>query len=162
MTQHRAGVVETPSGPSVAVRTWTDGRAWLKLGVTREWPGGRLFGDVGGPVRAVDLGAAGVAYVGDGAPRGRPAGGGEAPAAAGRGRGGGTAVRKVASALGVQGESVPPGWPEAGTATRAQAATALPNLVTPRKLGGFSEPAIRIDGDVVTFAYAGAGSRGFE
>jgi Putative zinc-finger len=160
MTEHRAGVVETPNGPGVAVRTWSDGRAWLKLRATREWPGGRLFGDVGGPVRAVDLGAAGIAYVGDGGRR--VALHGVGTDAVVTGTVGKAALLEVASSLGIRGEPVPAGWSEAGTATREQAATALPDVLVPRTLGGFSEPAIRVDGDVVTLAYGGAGSRGFE
>ena len=160
MTAHRAGVVETPNGPDVAVRTWTDGRAWLKLRVTRDWPGGRLFGDVGGPVRTVHLGAAGVAYVGDGGRR-------VALHSAGfdavvTGSVGEAALLETASTLGINGEPVPPTWSEAGAATVEQAAAALPRAVVPRTLGGFSHPAIQIDGDVVTFAYTGGGSRGFE
>lgn len=160
MTDHRAGVVDTPNGPEVAVRTWTDGRAWLKLRVTREWSGDRLFGDVGGPVRAVDLGAAGTAYVGDAGRRVALHGAGiDAVVTGSVGEG---ALLDVASSLGIRGEPVPPSWSEAGTATTEQAASALRGVLVPRKVGGFAEPAIRIDGDVVTLAYAGAGSRGFE
>jgi Putative zinc-finger len=160
MTDYRAGVVETPNGPQVHVRTWTDGRAWLKLRVTREWSGERLFGDVGGPVRAVDLGAAGTAYVGDGGRR--VALHGPGVDAVVTGTVGEAALLDVASSIGVRGEPVPPTWSEAGTATTKQATRALPGLLAPRNIGGFTEPAIRVDGDVVTFAYAGAGSRAFE
>lgn len=160
MTAHRAGAVETPNGPDVAVRTWTDGRAWLKLRVTHEWQGGRLFGDVGGPVRAVNLGAAGVAYVGDGGRRVALHGAGIDAVVTGSV--GERALLEIASTLGIGGEPVPASWSEAGAATLEEAATALPGAVAPRRLDGFSDPAVQIEGDVVTFAYAGGGSRGFE
>ena len=58
---YRSGVVGGAGGPRVTVRTWTDGRAWLKVRATGDWPGGRLFGDLGPLVRPLALGA-GVAY----------------------------------------------------------------------------------------------------
>ena len=58
---HRAGVAGEAPGPTVAVRTWTDGRAWVKVRATRTWAGGRLFGDLGELVHPVALGA-GVVY----------------------------------------------------------------------------------------------------
>src|SRR6266487_4175834 len=53
--RYRDGIVATRGGPTVAVRTWTDGRAWVKVRATRDWPGGRLFGDLGQLVRPVTI-----------------------------------------------------------------------------------------------------------
>jgi hypothetical protein len=148
----------TECGPRVAVRSWTDGRAWLKLRATGDWPGGRLFGDLGPLVRPLALGA-GVAYASEDG--GRVAvhgdgvdlvvGGSLAPAD----------LVRVAASLPVTGRPVPAGWAEAATATLPQARAASPGLLRPRDPAGFAPPAVRVDGRVVTLAYAGPGSRGF-
>jgi hypothetical protein len=145
-------------GPRVAVRSWTDGRAWVKVRATRNWPGGRLFGDLGPLVRPLALGA-GVAYAsedgervavhGDGVDL--VVGGSLAPAD----------LVRVAASLPVTGRPVPAGWAEAATATLSQARAASPGLLRPRDPAGFAPPAVRVDGRVVTLAYAGPGSRGF-
>jgi anti-sigma factor RsiW len=146
------------SGPTVAVRTWTDGRAWVKVRATRNWPGGRLFGDLGQLVRPAGLGA-GVAYWGEDGSR-----------VAVHGRGvdllvtgsvGGADLARVAASLPVTGRPVPAGWAEAATSTLPEAAAADPGLRVPRDLHGFAPPAVRVDGRTVTLAYAGPGSRGF-
>jgi hypothetical protein len=154
---YRSGVVGG-AGPPVAVRSWTDGRAWVKVRATRNWPGGRLFGDLGPLVRPLALGA-GVGYASEDG--GRVAvhgdgvdlvvGGSLAPAD----------LVRVAVALPVTGRPVPAGWAEAATATLPQARAASPGLLHPRDPAGFAPPAVRVDGRVVTLAYAGPGSRGF-
>ncbi len=160
MAAYRAGVVETASGPVVGVRTWTDGRGWLKVRATSEWTGGRLFGDPGTPVRAVDLPGGGVAYVGDGGRRVAVHGAGTDAVVTGSVS---TAtLLRVAGGLGIAGEPVPETWAEAATATVADAGAAVPGVLVPPRLAGFSAPAIRVDGDVVTLAAAGPGDRGFE
>ena len=160
MTAYRAGVVETPSGPVVGVRTWTDGRGWLKVRATSGWTGGRLFGDPGAPVRTVDLAGAGVAYVGDGGRRIAVHGAGIDAVVTGSVST--AALLRVAGSLGIAGEPVPATWAEAATATVADARAAVPGVLVPSRLAGFSTPAIRVDGDVVTLAAAGPGDRGFE
>lgn len=160
MVPYRAGVVETPNGPRVAVRTWTDGRGWVKVRATEEWVGGRLFGDLELPVREVDLGSAGVAYVGDGGRR--IALHGSAMDVVVTGSVSEHELLEVASTLGVSGEEVPDDWDEAGTRSPAEAAVALPGLLAPRGIDGFSAPAIRVvDGNYVTMSYTGAGAREF-
>jgi hypothetical protein len=154
---YRSGVVEG-AGPRVAVRSWTDGRAWVKVRATMNWPGGRLFGDLGPLVRPQPL-ATGVAYAsedgdrvavhGDGVDL--VVGGSLAPAD----------LVRVAAGLPVTGRPVPAGWAEAATATLPQARAASPGLLRPRDPAGFAPPAVRVDGRVVTLAYAGPGSRGF-
>ena len=160
MAAYRAGVVETASGPVVGVRSWTDGRGWLKVRATAEWTGGRLFGDPGTPVRAVDLPGGGVAYVGDGGRRVAVHGAGADAVVTGSVS---TAtLLRVAGSLGIAGVPVPETWAEAATATVADARAAVPGVLVPPRLAGFSAPAIRVDGDVVTLAAAGPGDRGFE
>jgi hypothetical protein len=142
----------------VAVRTWTDGRAWLKMWATRNWPGGRLFGDLGQLVRSTGLGA-GVAYWSEDGTR--VAVHGEGVDLLVTGSVSGAERASVAASLPVAGRPVPSGWAEAATSTLLEAAAADPGLRRPRDLRGFAPPAVRVDGRTVTQAYAGPGSRGF-
>jgi Putative zinc-finger len=155
---YRAGVAGGPPGPAVAVRTWTDGRAWVKVRATRSWPGGRLFGDLGELVRPAGLGA-GVAYWSEDGARVAIHGAGVDLVVAGSVRG--TDLARVAASLPVAGRPVPAGWAEAATSTLPEARSADPGLRVPRDLRGFAPPAVRVDGRTVTLAYAGPGSRGF-
>jgi hypothetical protein len=143
----------------VSVISFTDGRAWVVVRSTTAWPGGRLFGDPGGVVRRLDLGPAGVAYAAEDGSRVAVHGdsvdlvvaGSLAPAD----------LRRVAASTGVVGKPVPDGWAEAATATFAEARRAVPHLLLPAALRGFGPPAVRVDGESVTVAYAGAGDRAF-
>lgn len=161
MVAHRAGTV-VGSGPPVGVRTWSDGRAWLSVRATDAWPGGRLFGGLGRFVRPVDLGAAGVGYVDATGTRLAIHGDGIDVVVTGSLT---TAeLEAVAASLGIVGRAVPDGWVEAATATIDDADAAVPGLLVPAGLDdtGFGEPAVRIDGDVITLAYAGPGDRAFQ
>jgi hypothetical protein len=159
MAPYRAGLVQTPNGPTVAERTWSDGRAWVKVRVTHDWTGNRLFGDLGDAVRRIDSGAAGTVYAGDG---GRRIGiHGAAADVAVSGSVGDDDLFRVATSLGIAGEPAPPTWAEESLVTRPGAARALPDLLMPEKVGGFGKPAVRVDGDTVTLAYTGAGAREF-
>ena len=158
MRPHRAGVV-TGGGTDIAVATYSDGRAWIKVRATREWSGRRLFGDLGPLVREVTLAGAGTAYVAEGGRRvalhaaavdvevtgSLPAG----------------VLRRVAGSLGVSGRPVPDNWAQAATATVRQARLAVPRLLLPTDLDGFGRPAIRSRHGAVSMAYTGAGARGF-
>jgi hypothetical protein len=156
---YRSGVVTTtPDGPAVGVRSWSDGRAWLTVRATADWRGVRLFGDLGPDVVPVDLGAAGVAHASS---DGRRVAihtarldvvvAGSLPS---------DDLRAVATGLGLVGRPLPPQWAEAATATLAEAADRVPGLLTFRRADGFAvEPAIRIDGDIVTEVRAGPGAR---
>ena len=156
-TPHRAGIVASAGGPTVAVRSWSDGRAWLTVRATTEWDGTRLFGDVGRDVRPVDLGAAGVAYASS---DGRRLGlhtadrdivvAGSLPA---------DRIEAVAADLGVVGLAVPAAWDEAATSNLDEAAQALPGLLTAPALDGFGPASVRVDGATVTQAHAGGGGR---
>jgi hypothetical protein len=154
---YRAGEVGG-GGPGVAVRTWTDGRAWVKVRATRDWPGGRLFGDLGQLVRPAGLGA-GVAYWSeDGS---RLAVHGEGVDLLVTGSVSGSDLARVAASLPVAGRPVPAGWAEAATSTLPEVVAADRGLRVPRDLRGFAPPAVRADGRTVTLAYAGPGARGF-
>lgn len=153
---HRAGELE---GSGVAVRTWSDGRSWLKVRATRGWEGARLFGDLGPAVREADLGEAGVVYVGAGGTRVALHGegidlevSGSLPEAV---------LLRVVGSLGVEGRPVPTGWAEASTVSLSEAAAALPGLLAPAELEGFGSPAVRLEGDTVTLSYVGPGARAF-
>jgi hypothetical protein len=152
------GPTATRAGPTVAVRTWTDGRAWVKVRVTRNWPGGRLFGDLGELVRPAGLGA-GVAYWSEDGTR--VAVHGQGLDLLVTGSVGEADLARVAASLPVPGRPVPAGWAEAATSTLPEAVAADPALRRPRDLRGFAAPAVRVDGRTVTLAYAGPGSRGF-
>jgi hypothetical protein len=157
---HRAGTVATTGGPEVGVRSWTDGRAWLTVRATAGWTGGRLFGDLGPDVVPVDLGDAGVGYASaDGRAVALHAGGLDVVVAGSLAP---ADLRAVAAGLGVVGRPVPATWAEAGTATIADAARALPGLLVPGDdLAGFGAAAVRVDGDTVSQVYPGPGDRGF-
>lgn len=155
---HRAGTASAPGGPVVGVRSWTDGRAWLRVRATAVWDGPRLFGDLGPGVRIVDLGAAGRGYAsadgrrvaihGDGIDL--VVGGSVDPAT----------LRDVAASLGVTGGPVPEGWTDAASATLADAATQVPGLLVAEDLPGFGAPAVSVAGGAVVQTYAGPGDRG--
>jgi predicted anti-sigma-YlaC factor YlaD len=155
---YRSGVVGGAGGPRVTVRTWTDGRAWLKVRATGDWPGGRLFGDLGPLVRPLRLGA-GVGYASEDG--GRVAVHGDAVDLVVGGSLAPADLARVAAGLAVTGRPMPASWAEAATATLPKARTASPGLLRPRDPAGFAPPAVRVDGKVVTLAYAGPGSRGF-
>jgi len=155
---YRSGAVGGARGPRVTVRTWTDGRAWVKVRATGDWPGGRLFGDLGPLVRPLGLGA-GVAYASEDG--GRVAVHGVAVDLVVSGSLAPSDLARVAASLPVAGRPVPDGWAEAATATLPEARAANPGLLRPRDPAGFAPPAVRVDGEVVTLAYAGPGSRGF-
>jgi hypothetical protein len=155
---YRAGVAGGPPGPGVAVGSWTDGRAWVKVRATRDWPGGRLFGDLGQLVRPAGLGA-GVAYWSEDGTRVAIHGAGVDLLVTGSL--GGADLARVAASLPVAGRPVPAGWAEAATSTLPEAAATIPWLLRPRDLAGFAPPAVRVEGRTVTLAYAGPGSRGF-
>lgn len=156
---HRSGTAAAPGGPVVGVRSWTDGRAWLRVRATAAWDGPRLFGDLGPDVRIVDLGPAGRAYAsadgrrvaihGDGIDL--AVGGSVDPAT----------LRTVAASLGVTGRPVPEGWTDAASATLAEAAAAAPGLLVADDLPGFGAPAVTVAGGAVVQTYAGPGDRGF-
>jgi hypothetical protein len=155
---YRSGAIGGAGGPRVMVRSWTDGRAWVKVRATRDWPGGRLFGDLGPLVRPLALGA-GVAYASEDG--GRVAVHGDGVDLVVGGSLAASDLVRVAAGLPVTGRPVPGGWAEAATATLAQARAASPGLLRPRDPAGFAPPVARVDGKVVTLAYAGPGSRGF-
>jgi hypothetical protein len=155
---YRAGVAGGRPGPEVAVRTWTDGRAWVKVRASEDWPGERLFGDLGELVRPAGLGA-GVAYWSEDGTRVAVHGAAVDLLVTGSLRG--DDLARVAASLPVAGRPVPAGWAEAATSTLPEAAAAVPGLVGPRGLSGFAPPAVRVEGRVVTLAYAGPGTRGF-
>jgi hypothetical protein len=155
---YRSGAAGAAGGPRVGVRTWTDGRAWVKVRATRDWPGGRLFGDLGPLVRPLGLGA-GVAYASEDG--GRVAVHGDGVDLVVSGSLAPADLARVAAGLPVAGRPVPGGWAEAASATLPQARAASPGLLRPRDPAGFAPPAVRVDGRVVTLAYAGPGSRGF-
>jgi hypothetical protein len=149
----RSGVVRVASGPEVAVRAWSDGRAWVKVATTSQWAGGRLFGDLGAVVRALDVGS-GTGYADE---RGeRVALHGDDVDVLVTGTVPTDELVRVAASLGVRGVPVPAGWNEAATVDVAQ--LAAEGALLP---AGAGEPAARRAGDTVTLAYAGPGARGF-
>ena len=156
---YRSGTITGTGGPTIAVDSWTDGRAWLAVRSTRDWLGGRLFGGLGTSVRTVDLGNAGVAYVSDDGRKVALHGDGLDVVVSGSVAP--DELRAAAAGLGVTGLRVPRSWDESATATLAEAADAVPGLLLVPGLDGFGPPAVRIADGVVIQDYAGAGDRGF-
>jgi hypothetical protein len=158
MTLHRTGVIRGGTGPEVSAASWSDGRAWLKLRWTGEWPGGRLFGDLGTLVRQEGVGP-GVGYLDERGDRVAIHGGdvdlllvGSLPTAD---------LLDVASSINITGLPVPEDWAEAATATPETAVEEVPGLLVPDGLTGFGPPAIRTGEGIATLSYAGPGNRGF-
>ncbi len=159
MRSYRTGVVTTPLGPRVEVRTWTDGRSWVRLRATEEWQEPRLFGDLGEAIRPVDLSAAGTGYVGA---AGRLALHGDEVDIELEGSVAETDLLRIAASLPAVGKPVPADWAEAAVAALDEARTALPALLLPGREGrleGFGPPSVHLRGDVVTLTYTGPGSR---
>jgi hypothetical protein len=156
--RYRDGMVASVGGPTVVVDTWTDGRAWVKVRATRDWPGGHLFGDLGEIVRPVPLGG-GVGYASEDGTRIGIHGLGVDVLVTGSLAA--ADLQRVAGSLGLAGVRVPSGWAEAPTTTLAEAAATTPGLLLPRGLRGFGPPAVRVDATVVSLAYAGPGTRAF-
>jgi hypothetical protein len=156
---YRSGTIRGTGGPTIAVDSWTDGRAWLAVRSTPDWPGGRLFGGLGPSVRTIDLGDAGIGYVSDGGRRIALHGDGRDAVLSGSVTT--DELRAAAASLGITGLAVPRSWAESATATVAEAADAVPGLLVARDVDGFGPPAIRVADGTVTQVYAGAGDLGF-
>ncbi len=159
MEPHRAGRVQVGTGPEVGVRSWSDGRAWLKVAATSEWPGGRLFGDLGDVVRRIEVESAGTVYLSDDGRRIAIHAPGTDLVISGSVPPG--QLLAAATSLGVTGRPVPGDWVEASSASLAEAAAALPGLAVPAAVDGFGGPAIRVERGVATLTFAGPGERGF-
>jgi hypothetical protein len=160
MVEYRSGERRSPGADhAVLVRTWTTGRAWLKVSATHEWAGDRLFGSIGELVRPVTT-AAGVVYVAE-----------DAAAVAVHGYGidvivtgsvGEAELVHVAESLGVSGREMPAWWAESGSKTIDELSTsAHPVLVPPgsERLDGASV-SVAQRGDSVEIAITGPGARG--
>lgn len=151
MAPHASGTVG-----DIGVRTWTDGRAWVKLRATTSWRGTRLFGGLGTVVRAVPVGD-GVGYVAE-----------DGSAVALHGDGVDLVVtgsvdradlRRIAGSLGVTGLPVPGGWAEHATADLDRLGRTVPGhlVVPPGAWPG--PPAVRLDDRSAVLVYAGPGDR---
>lgn len=142
----------------VAVSSWTNGRAWLRIDSTSSWEGRRLFGAIGEIVRPVQLGS-GTAYT-------DATGNAISIHAAGidlvvRGSYDADTMLRIAGSIPVSGRVVPAGWVESAAATLAQAEEIDPALLVPEGLEGFVHPAVRVVRRGVTMRYVGAGARAF-
>jgi hypothetical protein len=161
-TAARSGTTQAPGGPAVEVRSWTDGRAWVKVEATAEWRAEHLFGGLGAAVRTVDLGDAGQGYLS--ADGGRVAVHTDGLDVVVTGSLPSDELVELAAGLGLHGIATPDGWREASATTLTRAAARMPRLLstTAGGLDGFGHPAIRVvPDDTVTQVYAGPGDRGF-
>jgi hypothetical protein len=141
---HRDGVLVT-SGPDLDVRTWTNGRAWIRLDVTRDPTGDMLLGGIGPIARAIEVGD-GVGYTD---PAGRVVSlhtegleitlTGSVPLAT---------LVQVAASLPTRGVPLPPGWAQSDALDELpEGALHLPGPVT-----------ARYDGDDLVVALPGPGA----
>ena len=106
---HRSGVIET-TGPSLETRSWSNGRAWIRLDATADPTGGRLLGEIGALARPIEVGD-GIGYTD---PGGRVVSlhtgdlevtlTGSVPL---------DTLLRVAASLPLRGEPLPPGWAQA-------------------------------------------------
>lgn len=159
LAPHRAGTTSTPGGPTVHLRSWSDGRAWLTVAATAEWPGGRLFGDLGTAVRPLALGNGASGYLSeDGERIGIHTDDLDIVVSGSVAR---EELVSAAKSLDVAGRPVPDQWAEAASADVAAARRVVSPLVLPGRLDGFAAPALRIERGVVTAVFAGAGDRSF-
>jgi hypothetical protein len=156
---HRAGTIVASGAPHIGVRSWSDGREWLKVRAVQGWSEQRLFGGLGDGARPIALSTGGTAYL-DAA--------GSAVALHGdtidlvvTGSGSLDDLLAVAGSLGVTGRPVPSDWMEATSVVLDDARAALPGLLLPSSLPGFAEPVLRVDDGFVTALYAGPGARSF-
>jgi hypothetical protein len=139
----------------VGVWSWSDGRAWVRLQVTRTWPGPGLFGGLGSPVRPTDEGVfvsadgqrvavhgAGIDLVVDGSVST-------------------SQLVDLALAQGVTPVAVPASWPEQRSASAAEIQATVPGAFA-LDVAGFDAPAGRLDGRSAVLSAAGAGDRRLE
>ncbi len=147
---YRTGQVDIGGTPSIGVRAWTDGRAWVVLRSTDEWAEPRLFGEFRALVRTADLGAAGVGYVDPSGTRValHARNGVEVELS---GTVGQAALLRMAGSLGLLGEAVPETWMQAPASDPIPAGALRPTV----------EAASRVDDGVVTIAVAAPGRSGW-
>jgi hypothetical protein len=151
----RAGTVG-----DVAVRTWSDGRAWIAVRATEHWPGGRLFGLSEPFVVPVDLGSAGFAYASpDGDVVALHTDGLDVAVEGSVGR---DALVAIVASLDLEGLPVPGDWADSKTSLVGDATDVVGDLLVLHGVDGFGEPAARIDGTEVRLRYVGAGDRAVE
>ena len=154
----RSGTAGRGTATEAVVRTWSQGRSWVKVRVSDRWSEARLFGELGTVVRPRSLADGSPAYANDDGSR-----------VAIHGEGIDVVVEgslpvdqlvQIGSSLGVRGYPVPADWRDAATATVADAQRLVPGLLVARAPVGFvATPAVRTDGNVATLAYVGAGRR---
>lgn len=151
MADHTTGTVG-----DVAVRTWTDGRAWVKVRATTAWTGSRLFGGLGTVVRPVPLGH-GMGYVAE-----------DGTAIAMHGDTSDVVVtgsiapedlRRIAGSLDIIGRPVPDHWAEHATADLHELARAVPDHLLLRDDAWPGPPAVRLDPHTTVLVYAGPGDQ---
>ncbi|MBW3562269.1 MAG: zf-HC2 domain-containing protein [Actinobacteria bacterium] len=155
MEPHAAGIV----GEGIHVRTWTDGRAWLKIRATSTWDAQRLFGRVGPVVRRSEADGSVLYTSADGATVGLH---GDRADVAVTGSLSAEDLQRVAASLPIQGQAVPADWQEAATLRLDEAARIVPDLLVPPDDPGFHAPAARRVAKGVSLTVAGSGARGYE
>lgn len=149
---HRSGYWHLGDGGRVELASWSDGRSWVMIQVTRDWGEPRLFGLSVPFVESVSLGEGSIGYL-------SPSG--DALAIHGDGLDvfvTGSASREMlvttAASLGVRGRTVPPDWQEASTVEM----DALPTGTLTPVVEGWSVLA-RVEGATTTILLSGGGSR---
>ncbi len=151
MADHTTGIVG-----DVAVRTWTDGRAWVKVRATTAWTGSRLFGGLGTVVRPVPLGH-GMGYVAeDGTAIAIHS---DAADVVVTGSIAPDDLRRVTGSLDIIGRPVPDHWAEHATADLHVLARAVPDHLLLPADAWPGQPAIRLDQHTTVLVYAGPGDR---
>jgi hypothetical protein len=116
MIEHRSGEGTLGGMAGSTVRSWTDGRSWVRVTATRTWGSARLFGGLGPNVRPVRSGGS-IAYLspaGDRVPvHGRDGAGAIDVVVDGSVEA--DTLMRIARSLPITAESVPSEWPEAAS-----------------------------------------------
>lgn len=149
---HRAGHWPLPEGDSVDMASWSDGRAWIAVQVTRGWGDPRLFGLSTPFVKLIELGDDSAGYL-------SPAG--DAIAIHGEdieilvtGSVSPAVLARFAASLNVRGQPVPDTWLEASTSSL----DTLPEGTLVPEAEGWSILS-RIEGTGTTLLLSGGGAR---
>jgi hypothetical protein len=149
---HRAGHRVLPEGEPVEMASWSDGRSWIVVEVTRNWAEPNLFGLSSAFVETVDLGDGSIGYL---APTGDAlALHGDDLEAVVTGSVERSVLIETAASLGIQGREVPATWLEASTVGLEE----LPEGTLVPDVEGWSILA-RVQGEETVLLLTGGGAR---
>jgi hypothetical protein len=149
---HRTGRRSLPEGEAVEIASWSDGRSWIAIAVTRDWSEPSLFGVSSPFVETIDLGEGSTGYL---SPTGDAlAIHGDGIEVVLTGSVSRSTLVEAAASLGVQGVEIPGNWLQASTlgVDELPDGTLVPESEDWSMLGRFDEGA-------ATLLLTGGGAR---